>query len=78
MKKKKPQYLRQLVGVLYCSIFYQDITLDLRVKEIIIIKMIMIIIIIIIIIEPDTKRLKAQDYLMKCVEVLQLIKCGAF
>ena len=36
------------------------------------------IIIIIIIIEPDTKRLKAQDYLMKCVEVLQLIKCGTF
>ena len=31
------QYLRQLVGVRYCGIFYQEITLDLRVKETIII-----------------------------------------
>ena len=35
--KKKLQYLRQLVGVRYCGIFYQEITLDLRVKETIII-----------------------------------------
>ena len=34
--KKKPQYLRPLVGVCYCGIFYQEITF-LRVKELIII-----------------------------------------
>ena len=33
MKKKKPQYLRQLVGVRYCGIFYKEITSDLRVKK---------------------------------------------
>ena len=32
-KKKKLQYLGQLVGVQYCGIFYQEITSDLRVKE---------------------------------------------
>ena len=32
-----PQYLRQLLGVRYCGIFYQEITSDMRVKEIIII-----------------------------------------
>ena len=37
-KKKKLQYLRQLVGVRYCSIFFnQETKSDLRVKEIIII-----------------------------------------
>ena len=35
MGKKKLQYLRQLIGVQYCSIFYQEIISDLRVKEII-------------------------------------------
>ena len=35
MRKKKLQYLRQLIGVRYCSIFYQEIISDLRVKEII-------------------------------------------
>ena len=33
MKKKNPQYLRQLVGVRYCGIFYKEITSDLRVKK---------------------------------------------
>ena len=33
MKKKKPQYLRQLVGVRYCGIFYKEITSDLRAKR---------------------------------------------
>ena len=32
-----PQYLRQLLGLRYCGIFYQEITSDMRVKEIIII-----------------------------------------
>ena len=30
--KKKLQYIRQLVGVCYCVIFYQEITSDLRVR----------------------------------------------
>ena len=42
-KKKKVQYQRQLVGVRYCGIFYQEIISDLRVKEIIIIIIIIII-----------------------------------
>ena len=46
-KKKKLQYLRQLVGVGYCGLFYQEITSDLRVKEIIIIIITTTIIIII-------------------------------
>ena len=58
MKKKRLQYLRQLVGVRYCGIFYQEITSDLRVKEIVIIILIimimMIIIIMIIIIATTT------------------------
>ena len=33
MKKKKIQYLRQVVGVGYCGIFYQETTSDLRVKK---------------------------------------------
>ena len=44
--KKKLQYLRQLLGVRYCRIFYQEITSDLRVKEIIIMMIIIMIIII--------------------------------
>ena len=31
--EKRVQYLRQLVGVRYCGIFYQKITSDLRVKK---------------------------------------------
>ena len=43
MRKKRSQYLRQLVGVRYCGIFNQEITSDLGVKEIIIITIIIII-----------------------------------
>ena len=49
--KKKLQYLRELLGVHCCGIFYQEITSDLRVKAIIIIIIIVIIITIIIIVE---------------------------
>ena len=31
--KKKLQYLRQLVGVRHCGIFYQEITSELSVKK---------------------------------------------
>ena len=48
--KKKLQYLRELLGVHCCGIFYQEITSDLRVKAIIIIIIIIIIVIIITII----------------------------
>ena len=34
MRKKKLHYLRQLVRVRYCRFFYQEITSDMRVKEI--------------------------------------------
>ena len=42
MRKKRSQYLRQLVGVRYSGIFNQEITSDLGVKEIIIITIIII------------------------------------
>ena len=35
--KKKLQYLRQLVGVCYCVIFYQEITSDLRVRLVVVV-----------------------------------------
>ena len=35
--KKKLQYLRQLVGVSYCVIFYQEITSDLRVRLVVVV-----------------------------------------
>ena len=42
MRKKRSQYLRQLVGVRCCGIFNQEITSDLGAKEIIIITIIII------------------------------------
>ena len=35
--EKKLQYLRQLVGVCYCVIFYQEITSDLRVRLVVVV-----------------------------------------
>ena len=63
--KKKLQYLRQLLDVRYCGIFYQEITSDLKAKQIIIIIITIIIIIIITIIAINlTSELKSFPWLI--------------